>query len=97
MKTKRTQPWIVTIFSVSVICIIQIMATQSFKATEEAALAELNKRQLVVAQEAACGMECFFDYLARSLKAIAKETRIHSNDKESCRHILAVEYNEIGH
>ena len=78
LKLNKTQPWVVTIFSILMIGIILILANQSFKATEEAALTELNKRQLVLAQEAAGGMEMYFEFLVRSLRTIAKETGVNS-------------------
>ena len=57
---KRIRPkgsWVVVIIALVLVAVILVLGNQSFRATERAAFEEFNQRQLVLAREAAGGIQ----------------------------------------
>jgi two-component system response regulator HydG len=89
------RPWVTVAIALILIGITLIVGRHSFRATEEAAIAEFNQKQLVMAREAAGAIEMYFEFLAGAMKAIGREQAVAAFDEIETRQILAYEFKEL--
>jgi len=103
MKMKKTfitgmmRPWVIAIISLLMVSLVLSVGYQFFQATKKATFKEFNQRQLVMAREAATGIEMYLEFLAGALQAMAKEPGIFGLDETISRMTLALEFNELSH
>ncbi len=102
MKTKEkliplvlSHPWVIIIAVVILMAIIVILGNQSFRATEKATMDEFNHRQLVMAREAANGIEMYFNFIGGVSKSLAKEVGEVHLDEMATRKIIGYEMIEM--
>jgi signal transduction histidine kinase len=86
MKNRKPKgPWAIIIIAVLLVAVILILGNQSFKATERATFDEFNQRQLVLAREAASGIELYFETLAGNLRALGRIPKVQHLDEAPTR------------
>jgi len=102
MKTKEkliplvlSHPWVIIIAVVILMAIIVILGNQSFRATEKATMDEFNHRQLVMAREAANGIEMYFNFIGGVSKSLAREVGEVHLDEMASRKIIGYEMIEM--
>jgi PAS domain S-box-containing protein len=79
MKNDRfTRPWLIMVAAFLLVVVFFILGYQSFKAAENVAFTEFNERQLVLAREAAGGIELYFDSLAGDLRSLGERPEVRS-------------------
>ena len=89
MKNNRLNgPRVIILMAILIVVVILILGNQSFKATEKASFDEFNQRQLVLAQEAAGGIELFFEALAADMKALGRRPEVQQFDEGPTRRDL---------
>ena len=69
-KISAIRPWIIIAIAISMLIAILIMGDLSFRATKKATFDEFNQRQLVLAREAAGGIELYFETMAGDMRAL---------------------------
>ncbi len=88
-------PWLISGTALSLVAALLILGDLAFRATERMAVHEFNRRQLVVATEAANGIELYFETLANSLMAEARDPFIRSDEVGSAQAALGRRYDEL--
>lgn len=86
MKNKKSKgSWAIIVITLLLVVVILILGNQSFQATEKAAFDEFNQRQLVLAREAAGGIELYFDILVEELRALGRIPEVQHLDETPTR------------
>jgi hypothetical protein len=73
-----------------------LVASRTYEATEAATVAEFAQRQRVLAQEAARGIEFYFDALTKALRPLALDPAIQTLNEAAVRRDLALKSAELG-
>lgn len=91
------RPGVIVSVALAIVVVVMLIGNQSFRATEKATFSEFNQRQLIMAKEAASGIEMYFNFMAGATRAIAKETGDVHLDEAASRKIIAFEMAEMKH
>jgi len=88
-------PQVIAFLALVLVAVVLALGYQSFKATEQAAFDEFNKRQLVLAKEAASGIALYFETLVAGMKALARMPGIRRLDEATTRRELQHKFDEL--
>ncbi|UCF93258.1 MAG: PAS domain-containing protein, partial [Desulfobacterales bacterium] len=91
----RLRPGGLAVIAVLLVGVIMIAGYQSFKATEAATFNEFNQRQLVIAREAARGINLYFETLAGALNSVGRDSGVNRYDEMATRQLLEFEFHEL--
>ncbi|NQT52374.1 hypothetical protein HQ576_10005 [bacterium] len=81
--------------ALALVAAILLLGHRSSTATEQLALNEFGQRQLILAQEAARGIQFYFRLLGTSLRALAEDTQIRSLEEGPTRRMLELKVQEL--
>lgn len=89
--------WIIAAMAPVLIAVVLVFGYQANKTAEKVAFEELNRRQLVLAREAASGIELYFEHLAAELKMLIKILGTRFSDVTPIRRELRLIFAELEH
>ena len=92
---QRRTPRAIAGIALLLVAIILILGDHSFKTTEKASFDEFNQRQLVLAREAASGIEIYFDHLAGAARTLGRIPEVQQFDEAQTRRELRRRFDEL--
>ncbi|MBM4040389.1 MAG: hypothetical protein FJ290_17925 [Planctomycetes bacterium] len=88
--------WVVGAVALAAGAAYALLASRGYKATEAATVEEFTLRQRVLAQEAARGIEFYFNTLTKALRPLALDPAVQALDEEAVRRDLKLKAQELG-
>jgi len=88
-------PWVVVAVALALVAVFLVLGHQTFRAIERSATEEFNRRQLVLAREAAHGIALYFRTLAASLRPLALDPDVQKLTEASTRRDLKLKAGEL--
>ncbi|MCP4900639.1 MAG: hypothetical protein GY906_27055 [bacterium] len=90
-----TSPWLITITALSLVTVLFMLGHHAYRTAGRMAADEFNRRQLLIATEAANGIVLHVEILANSLRALSRDLSALSNKQGLVESALQRKYDEL--